>query len=269
MRGLHTRKRSRPSSGPFRTKRRRVMKRRRITRKSTNWTSQSSKGGGLGFSNKRTSRRQFKRILWNSTVPQNHFRSNGASTTNILTPAGAGTASTMTVTVIASRRPASTNFYVAAGGAINPDGGAIPTFLTNADITVRGGIYGLRLCNAPDLTDTDKDPVSCIVYAIRTTKNWNSTNVPTSVNVGWDPTLTQDFQTNIGKVIFRKNFLINDGEVINIERRMAIQKIDQTEYVNSISEIVWFILSGNTSSITSKVVLGTTYHNLSFVADAV
>jgi len=268
MRGIHTRKRSRPSTGPFRTKRRRVMKRKR-TKKSTNWTSQSAHGGGLGFSRKRTSRRAFKRILWNATVPQNHFRSNGAATSNILTPAGAGTASTMTVTIVASRRPANNNFYTSAGGAINPDGGAIPTFLTNADITVRGGIYGLRLCNAPDLADTDKDPVSCIVYAIRTTKNWSATNVPASVNVGWDPTLTQDFQTNIGKVIFKKNFLINDGDVINIERRMTIQKIDQTEYTNSISEIIWMILAGNTSTITAKVVLGTIYHNLSFVADAV
>lgn len=245
------------------------MKRKRVSKKSTNWTSQSSHGGGLGFSRKRTSRRAFKRILWNSTVPQNHFRSNGSATSNILTPAGAGSPATMSVTIVASRRTAGNNFYTAAGGAINPDGGVIPTFLTNADITVRGGIYGLRLCNAPDLTDTDKDPVSCIVYAIRTTKNWNATNVPASVNVGWDPTLTQDFQTNIGKVIFRKNFLITDGEVVNIERRFTIQKIDQTEYVNSISEIVWFILAGNTSGVTSKVVLGTSYHNLSFVADAV
>jgi len=268
MRGIHTRKRSRPSSGPFMTKRRRIMKRRRV-RKSTNWTSQSGRGGGLGFARRRTSRRAFRRILWNATTPQNHFRSNGVATVNILTPAGAGTTGTMTVSVFASRRPASSNFYTAAGGAINPDGGVIPTFLTNADITIRGGIYGLRLCNAPDLSDADKDPVSCIVYAIRTTKNWNASNVPATVNVGWDPTLTQDFQTNIGKVIFKKVFLITDAEVINIERRMAIQKIDQTEYTNSQSEIIWMVLAGNTSSVTSKVVLGTMYHNLSFVADAV
>lgn len=181
------------------------------------------------------------------------------------TPASAAV---MTTTVVASRRLASSNFWTTAGGAINPDGGLIPTFATNTDFTVRGGMYGIRMTNSPDALDIDKDPLSVIVYLVKTTKNWNSTNLPATVNVGWDPSLVQDFQTNIGTVVFRKNFIIAEGETFNIERRMSLQKIDQTEYINSQSEMVWIVLSGNTSSTVTKGLVLTNYFNLSFIGDA-
>jgi hypothetical protein len=265
MRGIHTRKRSRPSTGPFVTKRRRIMKRRR-TRKTTNWTSQRGSGSGISFSKKRTSRRQFKRLLWNSSVAQTHYRSNFAFTTAIST---AGIPSTMTVTVIASRRFNNQNFWTTAGGAINPDGGTIPTFATNSDFTIRGGIFGIRMTNSPDVLDSDKDSIQIIAYLVRTTKNWNSSNLPASVPVGFDPTLVQDFQTNIGKVVYKKEFLLEDTGVSVIERRMGLSKIDITEYQNSQSEFVWIILSGINSGVTVKGVTIVTYYNLSFVGDAV
>jgi len=264
-RTTQTRKRS---GGPIRRtqfKKRRFV-RRSNGRKTSQWTSQRGSGAGVGFSRKRTTRKQFRRQLWNSSMATTHYRSNNATTGTVTTPASAAT---MTTSIIASRRLGGNNFWLTAGGAVNPDGGLIPSFATATDITVRGGMYGIRLSNAPDALDVDKDSLSVIVYLVRTTKNWNSSALPATVNVGWDPSLVTDFQTNIGKVLFRKNFLLAEGEVMTIERRMYLQKIDQSEYSNSQSEMVWIVLAGNTSSGTTKNLLLTGYYNLSFVGDAV
>lgn len=253
------------SSRPLK-KRKYVRRRRRSSKKSINFTSQSGKGSGLGFSRKRTSRRKFRRLLWDASTAQTHYRSNFAFTTAINTT---NVASTMQVTVIASRRFNNQNFWTTAGGAINPDGGTIPTFVTNGDFTVRGGMYGLRLCNAPDVLDSDKDAIQVIVYLVRSTKNWNSTNLPTSVPVGFDPSLVQDFQTNIGKVVYKKEFLLEDQNVAVIEKRMGLSKIDISEYQNSQSEFIWIILAGISSGTTVKSVNCVSYYNMSFVGDTV
>lgn len=236
------------------------------SRRSSNWTSQSGVGSGIGFANRKFNRSYYNRLLWESTANLNHYRSNQCVTTNVVTPT---VAASMTPFITATRRLGGNNFWTAAGGAINPDGGTVPTFTTNADFTIRGGIFGIRIANSPDTLDSDKDGIQCTVYLIKTTKNWNSTNVPAIVSVGWDPSLVQDFQTNIGKVVFKKSFLLNDGDVMDIEKRMYIQKIDQTEYVNSQSELVWLVTAGVTSGITSKAIVVATYFNLSFTGDTV
>lgn len=266
MRGTHTRKRSRPLGGYARPSKRRRIRKRRGSRKTINFTGNSSRGSGISFAKKRTSKRQFNRLLWNASVAQTHYRSNFAFTTAIST---AGIPSTMTVTVIASRRFNNQNFWTTAGGAINPDGGTIPTFATNSDFTIRGGMYGLRMTNSPDLLDSDKDSIQLIVYLVKTTKNWNSSNLPASVPVGFDPTLVQDFQTNIGKVVYKKEFLLEDTNVSVIEKRMGLSKIDITEYQNSQSEFVWIILAGINSGVTVKAVTCVSYYNMSFVGDVV
>jgi len=256
------------SGGPvFRKfKRARPMRRRRYAKKQSQWTSQSSYGQGIGMRGRRQSRRAWRRQTWISSNAQTHYRSNNSSTTAINT---SGAPTSMSTTIIASRRLSGQNFWTALGGAVNPDGGAIPTFATNTDFTVRGGMFGLRVGNSPDSADTDKDALSVIVYLIRTTKAWNSTSVTANVTTGWDPTLVQDFQTNIGKVVLRKNYLLNEGESFTIERRMGLSKIDQTEYANSISEYVWLILAGTTTAFTTKALVATAYYNMSFVGDAV
>jgi len=249
-------------------KRRKGIKRRgrRIARRSSNFTSQQGRGGGLGFARRRTSRRQFRRLLWDASTAQTHYRSNFAALSVVNTTASP---TTMQVTVIATRRFSGNNFWTAAGGAINPDGGAIPTFATNTDFTVRGGIYGIRITNSPDTLDTDKDAIQGIVYLVKTTKNWNSSNLPVTVPVGFDPSLVQDFQTNIGKVVYKKTFLLEDTGMAIVEKRMGLSKVDQTEYTNSQSEFVWIVMLGVSSASTIKAVACTTYYNMSFVGDAV
>lgn len=263
-RTMQTRKRSAPVVLVRPSKKRRTNRRR--GKKTSQWTSQKGGGAGISMRGRRQSVRTFKRMLWNATQAGTHFRSNFSLSTNLATTA---LPATMSPTVIASRRLGGNNFWVTAGGALNPDGGAMPTFATNTDITVRGGMFGIRIGNAPDALDTDKDAISCIVYLVKTTKAWSSTNVPASMNVGWDPTLVQDFQTNIGRVILRKNFLVNEGDCFTVERRMGISKIDQTEYAASINEFVWIVIVGNVTATAPKNLVVTTYFNLSFVGDTV
>ena len=264
-RTMQTRKRS---GGPLRrfVKKARTLRRSRFKRTSQFGTN-STRGGGIGFKSSRLSRRKWKTLLFNSSTAMTHYRANFAVTSTLSTPGV--TSATMNTSLQTSRRFAGAAFFTTAGGAINPDGGAMPTFATNTDITVRGGMYGIRLTNTPDALDIDKDPINVFVYLIHTPKGFSLTNLPASVPVGWDPTLVQDFQTNIGRVIMKKSYQIRDGDVVTIERRMGVQKVDQTEYAATISEYVWLVLLGTTSSIVVRTIACTTYYNMSFSADVV
>lgn len=258
-------------AGPSRPNRfkksKRTFKRKYRVKRMSQVTANSTGGGGIAFKKGRMSRRRWKGMLFNSSSAATHYRSNGVATSVLSTPGV--TPNTMGVFLQTSRRFAGAAFFVAAGGAINPDGGVIPTFQTNSDITVRGGMYGIRICNTPDALDVDKDPLNVTVYLIYTPKGFSVTNVPATVNVGWDPTLIPDFQTTIGKVIMKKNYLVRDGDVFTVERRMSVQKVDQTEYAATISEYAWLVLVGSTSSIAVRTLSLTAYYNMSFVADAV
>lgn len=254
----------RPRSSGF--KKRRTVRRRRVSRRSTNFTSQSSHGGGIRMRSKKFRPGKLRNLLWNASIASTHYRSNNASVATQSSPASAAT---MSSSLYSTRRFSSNNFWVTAGGAVNPDGGAIPTFSTNTDITIRGGLYGIRVANNPDLSDVDKDTLNVTVFLIWTPKGFSSANVPTSVNVGWDPSLVQDFQTNIGKIVLRKQFLLPEGNTMTIERRMPIQKIDQTEYSANISEPIWLVLVGNTGTSSAHAMFVTTYYNLSFVGDTI
>jgi len=266
-RTLQTRKRSGgPITRPF--KKSRPMRRRRLRRgkKTYNATSQASKGGAISFTGRRTSKRKWKNLLWNSSIAQTHYRSNQSVAFTVTTTASPAT---QTVAALSTRRFSGANFWTTAGGAVNPDGGAIPTFATLSDITIRGGSYGIRISNSPDLADTDKDALQVTVFHVWTTKNFLVGALPASVNVGWDPTLVADFQTNIGRITMKKSFLVNEGDVLTIEKRMPIQKIDQTEYGSNYTEPLWIVLVGTTSATSTKALAATTYYNLSFVGDAV
>jgi len=258
---------ARPSMNTRAKRMKRTFKRkyRRVGRKQSQISSNSFSGGGIGFKKRRFSRKRYNNLLWTSSIAQTHYRSNWSASSVLSTPGV--TSETMGVSLQTSRRFAGAAFFVTAGGAINPDGGAMPVFQSNSDITVRGGMYGIRLTNTPDALDVDKDPINVTVYLVRTSKGFSTTNVPSTVRVGWDPTLVQDFQTNIGKVLMKKNYLIRDGDVYTIERRMPVQKIDQTEYAATISEYIWLVTLGTTSSNVARTIVATTYYNMSFVGD--
>jgi len=260
-----TRKRSRsvgPRRGAF--KKRRVVRRAR-TGRSTTFTSTQGTSRSLGFSRKRTSRSQFRRILWNGSVAQKHFRSNFAFPEGITTPA---TSNTCTTYLRDARFFAGNLFWTAAGGGINPDGGAMPTFDSTGDFVIRGGIMGITVSNAPDTTGTN-DPFQVQIYLIKTTVNFSTASLPATVQLGWDPTLIPDFQTNIGRIIMRKKLILNDSASVTVERKMPIQKIDQSQYQSTFNAYAWLVIIGNTTSPVANDCIVTRYYNLSFVGDVV
>jgi len=261
-RTIQTRKRS---GGPIRRNVKRRRTRRRSGRKSTSFTSQAGTGGGLRFSARRVSRRRYRSMLWNASQLQTHWRSNHSSTITVLTP---GTADTMTVGITPARNFGN-GFWTTLGGGVNPDGGGMSAFVANGDLTIRGGMMGMRVSNIPDAADVDKDALQCTVFLLRTSVNFNSGVIPSTVRQGWDPTLVADFKQNVGHIVLRKTFLLAEGEVGTVERKMPVQRIDQSEYLLSHNEYIWLFVCSNTSAISAKSLRLVPYYNLSFVGDAV
>lgn len=264
VRGTHTRKRSRSSANTRPMKRRRTA-RRRTGRRTNNFTSQSGMGGGLQFRSKRLSRRRWNNMLWNNTLQKQHYRSNIAFSTSINTPA---TATTMTILGLEALRFAGNTFYTAAGGAIAPDTAqSLPVF--TGDIVIRGGIMGIQITNTLNTALADGSVIRGTIYLVKTALDYTPTAITNPVNYGWDPTLTPDFRTKIGRVLYKKNFLLKDTESASIEYRLRIEKMDVGDYTNNKNAYVWFILAGNVDSIVAHNLFIQEYYNMSFVADAV
>jgi len=262
-RGTHTRKRSRPSS----SSKGRTFKRRRTARRgkrSTNFTSQSGIGGGLRFKARRTSRSAYKKHLWDSTLFKEHWRSNFAANTTMTTPASVVLQGVVSQ---ASLRFLANPFWTAAGGTISPDSTMpIPNFI--GDVIIRGGMIGLRLTNTFDTTDSFRNTLSGTVYLVRTSKNYQPAGIPSSVPIGWDPSLVADFDTLIGKIVYKKTFLLHDADSANIEYRLRTRKVDVGDYQAEFNELVWIIVGGNVDVSSARGFAISYYYNLSFAADA-
>jgi len=260
-RHIQTRKRSRAPT------KKRTFKRRRTTRrgrKSNAFTSQSGSGGGIRFKAKRTSRKAFTRHLWNSTLFKEHYRSLRAISASFGTNTNTND---LVLALDAAYFVGSSPFWTTTGGAINPDVGvAVPSF--TGDITLRGGTIGLRLANVLDTVVANQGTIQGTVFLIKTSKNFNSAAIPGTVQTGWDPSLIQDFETRIGKIKYRKNFLLRDGDTAVVEYRLPVAKIDQTDMASLYNTHFWLILGGNVDSNLSKQVNYTRYWNMSFSGDA-
>lgn len=254
---LGKRRRAGNASRPF--------KRRRTSRRTTNFTSQAGAGGGIRFRSKKLSRARWRRLLWNTSLHLQHYRSLNATTGTFNTPA---TTITMTLSTTPALRFATQNFYVAGGGAIAPDAAqALPTF--TGKFIIRGGTIGVRLVNTYDVTDANRNTNHGMVYLIKTSANFALTNLPSSLPVGWDPSLIQDFSTNIGRIVYRKNFLLRDADTALIEYRLKCQQVDPGEYILDKNTYVWVVVAGNVDAASARVFTYTAFYNISFSADAV
>jgi len=263
-RTIQTRKRSR-NVAPFK----RAFKRRRIVRrggrKTNAFTSQSGGGGGLRFKARKISRRRWNNMLWNNTLQQTHYRSNVSGVTTLNTPASTNT---QNVLIFSGVRLAGNPFYTTAGGAIAPDAAqALPVFTGN--VVVRGGIMGCRIANNFDTVDAQRSTIMGTVMLINSSKNYSFAAVPSNVYTGWDPSLIQDFSTTIGRILYRKNFLLRDADTAVVEYRHKIKKYDVGDYVNERNEYLWLVFVGNVDVAAARAVTITSYYNLSFAADGV
>lgn len=235
-------------------------------RKSNAFTSQSGSGGAINYKSRKTSRRAYKNHLWNSTLFKEHYRSIGAVGTTMNTPA---TFNTMTILAEkAIDNGAAANFWLAAGGAIPPDAlQPLPAF--SGDVIIRGGKIGLRLANTLDSVATAATTVHGVAMLIRTTKNFAAGVITTPQLVGWDTSVIPNFDTQVGRVIYRKNFLLKDSDTSLIEYRLKLQKIDVGDFNATFNTYLWVIMVGNVDNATAHGVAVTKYFNLSFSADAI
>lgn len=261
-RHMQTRKRSRPVG--FVGKR--TFKRRRTTRgkKSSNFTSQSGKGGGITFRSRKVKAKTYRNLLWNSSILKTKYRTILSAVASPSTP---GTTLTHGVTATSAINFGSA-FWTAAGGAVSPDSSnALPTFTGN--IVLRGGMIGCRITNTLDTTAASAGTIVGTMFLIRSTKNWTSASVPSTVTLGWDPTMIQDFATKIGKIYYKKTFLLRDAESALTEYRLRVSSIDEGDYFSFYNQFIWFIVYGNVDSSVTKQIVINTYYNMSFVADGV
>jgi len=233
-------------------------------RKTTAFTSQSGTGGGLRFKSKKTSRRAYKKHLWDSTLFKDHYRSTRAISSTINTNTNTND---LVISAEAAYLFGITPFYLAGGGAITNDAAVLlPAF--TGDITVRGGMLGMRIANTLDTVAANTGSVQGTVFLIKTTKNWTAASIPIAGQVGWDPTLIADFDTKVGRILYRKNFLLRDADTATIEYRLPVHKVDQGDVVALYNTYVWLVLAGNVDSTLTKSMTITKYWNLSFTGDA-
>lgn len=256
---MHKRKRS---SFPPNRSNKRTFKRKRFSRRRTaGVTSKSSTGLSFGFKSKKISRKSWNHKLWDSTLQKQHQRSNAAFSDTLLAPP---LISQYGVNFRFALPSGVSPFWTAAGGAISQDvAQPLPQF--SGDIVIRGGMIGLRVCN--DVSSLE--PMTVIIYLIRTGDKFNNANAPIQVFEGWDPSLIPDFSTDIGRIVMRRKFLMENANSAEVTYRLPIQKIEEAPFNNLSNQYAWMILVNNNQGTVLSNVTAVRYHNLSFVGDIV
>lgn len=239
-----------------RTAKRSVRKRtfKRSKRSSgVNFTSNALKGFSLPYLSRKTSSRAYRRRLWNNTLDDIHYRS--------VQSIGVGftTAASSVVGVVTYATPlkfAGNPFWTAPGGARQVDTGtAIGAF---RNIILRGGIWGMLINNTADIT------VQVKFWLVWTAANADFSFIPSNENIGWDPTVTAEWNDKIGKPYFNNTLLLTPGESYKIERRIKIKKIDEYEWANNNRMPLVVVQVTNATGIVSKTINASFYYNLSF-----
>lgn len=246
--------------GPMKRRRFSLRRRRQFRRRGVyGATSKSGSTSAFGFRSRRLRPRQWRSILWRDTVASTHFRSNNAQNTVVTT---AQDAAHSQVFVFSSIRIGANQFFTTAGGMILPDPPAATAFIGN--ITVRGGIIGLRVGNMNSVASSQ----NVRIFLIKTSRNFSAASIPSSMPLGWDPSVVADFQMNIGRVVLMREALLENNSVMDVKFRLRPFKIDRDEYDLDRNSFVWVMLLNDVEGAASAVTC-CPYFNLSFAADAI
>lgn len=259
-------KRRRTSGSTFRrTNRRRFTRFRRRFRgkKNVSYTTQSGIGPTLGFRNRKTNRKRYKRVLWDSTMFKAHYRSIGSNFTITATP---NNVTQSTQNRIKALDNAVDVFWAANGGAQSVDA-ATPVPIFGSTITIRGGIARITLTT----TSTD-DPLRVRVFAVWTNKRPSIPAGGTAVALDWDPSCFPSFDRIVGKVLFSKEaLLLPGGNSLTCSYRLKAQRIDKETFNNDGNQLFWYYsvcqLSNVEAIAAAETVFAVTSFNLSFVGD--
>ena len=244
---------------------------RRTGRRITGLSTQSLAPRNVAqFRSHRIRKSAYRRKLWNDSLMEAHYRSVLTSSSIGVTP---NDINNMTVT--RSFALPSVGFWVSTGGAQPVDTGvALGTF--GRSIVIRGGVCRACVANPnADIGPTGGDTLRVTVYGVWTVKNPNFTGFPVaSVPQSWDPSVIPDFSMNVGKVILRRDFMLQpNGGVEDVYYRMKPRRVDQIEYLNGGNQLMWVFCVGQlTNTETIPAAESYTYtvgHNLSFVGDEI
>jgi len=281
-RGIHTRKRS---GGPiFRrsVKRTRFVPvrrfRRPISRRVQGQSSRTLNPKAIGqFRTRRTSARAYRRRLYHDTQFDIHWRSVFDSASTVNTPNSIDTSTLRFVNALPNS--SGLEFFTTSGGLQPVDTGVAAPVSFGRKITIRGGICYLRVANPiPDISTGGSESIKVTVYAVWSVRNPNFGGFPPApvggVPQSWDPSLVPDFIKNIGKIMFRRDFILSpNNSVEEIAFRLRPMKLDRNIFQSAGNQLHWLIQVGqmtNTESTPSAETLTIAVgHNLSFVMDEV
>lgn len=252
----HIQKRKRSSGLRPMTKKRKFA---RKSRRTMSTTSQAGRGvSTIRFSARRMSKRKWKTALWNATMFKTHYRSINSFATIVNSPAGGAA---YTTAVFPALRFLAQPFYISTGGAISNDlANPVPTF--DGDVILRGGTIGMTIANNP----TDADALTVCVMLIATSAGYNATAIPATVSIGWEPSLIPNFQQQVGRILLRKEFLIQNANSVDVQYKLPIRKFQPHSFINDEFSYVWVVLVSSPSGTAESVTI-TRYLNCSFCAD--
>lgn len=237
----------------------RTVVRRRRSRRTSNFTSQSGAVRGLGFAKRRRiTGAQYRRHLFNGSQFKAHYRSILTEAAGLSTPATIGTGSVARVRAFNSNNV----FYTAAGGAV-PIDSTVPVPIFQDDIVVRGGRIGLKLTAPP--TET----VVCKVWLVWTVAEPSLTLIPPSATTSWDPTCVPAFRDKVGRIVMYREVLIEPSDTASFEWRLRPFKYDKESFLFQGNEFQWLVLFYNTYDANAVEVMFIKDFNLSFSGDVV
>lgn len=241
----------------------RLFKRRSYKRgnKYSSFTSQKGTGTvNIPFKARRTSYSRIKKLLWDSTISKQHYRSyqtvTGAANTN-------ASAALMQISFVDPFTNGS--FFWTTGGGAQPEaaGGTVPLF--DAKIILRGGKWTLSYTNT-----SATDVIKVSVWHVYTNPRPDTTIIPTTAGPGWDPSIIPDFNYKYGKVFRNETVILSPLQSWTTERRLGIKSIDQSDFATLIGNTP-VILFGLENMSQNASATGFTKHtlNCSFSADAI
>ena len=198
-------------------------------------------------------------MIWRSSLQMAHYRSNAAYASTIVTRP---LTVEKTVSVIEALYNGASAFWNSSGGAQMLDSGSlVPAF--SSDIVLRGGKTSISFFN-----DSTANPVEIEAFYIAPVPRVTTTSIPTSVSVGWDPSIIPEFNTTVGRIIYRTKFLLEPLATSTIDRRLRVQKIDQAAFTGG-QRPRWIVTARDFSGsavLTTNVICCVSF-NLSFAGD--
>jgi len=198
-------------------------------------------------------------MIWRSSLQMAHYRSNAAYASTIVTRP---LTVEKTVSVIEALYNGASAFWNASGGAQMLDAASlVPAF--SSDIVLRGGKTSLSFFN-----DSTVNPVEIEAFYVAPIARVTTSSIPTSVSVGWDPSIIPEFNTTVGRIIYRTKFLLEPLATSTIDRRLRVQKIDQAAFTSG-QRPRWIVTArdfAGSAVLTTNVICCVSF-NLSFAGD--